>query len=127
MLVLLPTCQKDIRQLQNLLRWMKKLGPLKSHCALICCDAATDAGEVLEAQKIAVDLFGESRVISNNAPVMGWPDGPWSLFTTATAYIEAEWPQPFLIVEPDAIPLDRGGLMRSERIPAACVRREGQP
>jgi hypothetical protein len=105
MLILFPTHRGDIRALQNLLRWILQLGPLKNHDALICADAATPMNEAEQAHIIAKEIFREVRVITNPQPVSGWKEGSWSLFQAATEYIEKEWPQPFLLMETDAIPL----------------------
>lgn len=123
MLVVCLTHAGDIAKLHALLEWIANLGEYKSHDCLIVADAGTAALSVMEAHKLASGIFREARVTSNAESVKGWPAGCYSLFTTATEYVAKEWPQPFLILEPDAVPLKPGWLDFIERDYKAC----GQP
>lgn len=109
-LLVLPTHAGDSKQARDLLLWNAKLGESKNHCALICCDAGTPFDEVIALRELAETMFREVRVTTNHVSVKGWPDGCYSLFTAAVKYIFTSWPQPFLILEPDAIPLRPGWL-----------------
>lgn len=118
-LVVMACHQGDVIQLQELLRWIKKLGPLKSHKALIVADSATAFTDAINVKSLADEIFADSRLITNEQPVSGWPDGPYSLFTTALKNVA----EPFLILEPDAIPLRTGWLDAISEDYARC----GQP
>src|SRR4029079_14020128 len=110
MLVVTPFHAGDLEFLRQLFVWMQKLGNLKSHSLLMVSDAGAPFDRVISLRELGEQIFGEVRLISNEATVIGWPDGCYSLFNTATKYIQEQCPQPFLILEPDAIPLKPGWL-----------------
>ncbi len=112
MLVVIPIHAGDIAQAKTLLEWILKLGENKSHDCLIVVDAGTPFDKAIEIRELASAIFREVRLISNEVPTNGWPAGPYSLFRAATKFIAESWPQPFLILEPDAIPLRRDWLDR---------------
>lgn len=105
MLVVIPTHAGDIHQAIALLEWILKLGQNKNHDCLIVADGGTPFDKTVRAREVAGAIFREVRLTTNEREVKGWPDGCYSLFRTAVEFIEKYWPQPFLILEPDAIPL----------------------
>jgi hypothetical protein len=115
MLVVTPCHVGDIDALRQLLLWIQKLGACKAHQLLLVADAGTPIDKVVEVMELAGQVFGEVRLVTNPTSVIGWPDGCYSLFNTATKYISEHWPQPFLILEPDAIPLKPGWLDQIEQ------------
>lgn len=107
MIVAFTTHQGDIEQLISLLKWCVMLGPQKDHNALIVADCATDYGRVIAARRLAAEVFYSARIVTNREPVKGWADGSKSLFLRA-AEVASESDEPFLLMEPDAIPLRPG-------------------
>lgn len=110
MLVVIPTHAGDIAAATELLHWILKLGQNKTHDCLIVADAGTPFDRVKSAREVAAGIFKEVRIITNGQSVKGWPQGCYSLFRTTTKFIADYWPQPFLILEPDAVPLRSGWL-----------------
>jgi len=111
MLVALPTFAGDCHQLCRLLRWIEKLdGKLVNHDALLAFDAGTPFDAAMEAQRIAERIFREVRVFSTETSVKGWPIGPNVMFHAIAKYVQEHWPQPFLLMEPDAAPIRPGWL-----------------
>lgn len=110
MLVVLPCHSGDVKQLLELLRWIKDLGLLKNHNALIVADPQTAYHEVLACRKVSAEVFGEVRLVSSKESVSGWTAGANDLFRTACAYVNNMWPQPWVWLETDAIPLKSGWL-----------------
>lgn len=110
MLVALLVCQHDISDLRRLLNWISLLDGKLQHDALIACDAAVPYREALETRDEARRIFREVKFTTNQVSVTGWKEGSYSLFCAATKFIAEKWPQPFLIVEPDCVPLRKGWL-----------------
>lgn len=108
MLCVFPTFNGDIRNLIRLLEWINELGPCKEHDALIVADFSTQYSEIFQAKEIAQKSFREVRFTATGASVAGWPRGGNVLFHHAATYINDKWPQHFLWVEPDAIPIRAG-------------------
>lgn len=123
MLVVTPCHNGDLEFLRQLLLWIQKLGSCKNHQLLIVADAGSAFDKVIAIRELGEQIFGEVRLITNEAAVVGWPDGCYSLFNTAAKYVAGQWPQPFLILEPDAIPLKAGWL---DAI-AEAYQKEGKP
>lgn len=103
-------CVSDATRLHDLLTFIGQLGGCKGHSALLVADAATPFLECAKAKQLALKSFDEVRCISNGESQTGWPAGPNSLFYAASAYIQAHWPQPWLLMETDAVPLVAGWL-----------------
>lgn len=106
MLAALLICEKDVHLAQDLLRWIGELGGCRNHDLLIVADAGTAFTDVIEARTIGAATFKTVSVITNGASVKGWPAGCWSLFQTAIHNVK----EPFLLIEPDSIPLKAGWL-----------------
>lgn len=109
-LVALGTHAGDIGDAKKLLVWISQLGERKQHCMLLAVDAGTPFDQVIELRELAETMFREVRVTTNGHTVVGWPAGPSSLFKTAATYIREKWPQPWIWLESDAIPLRAGWL-----------------
>lgn len=105
MLVCLGTHSKDIADAKRLLLWIAKLGDHRQHSLLIAVDAGTPFDEVMVLRELAEGIFREVRVTTNTHSVSGWPAGANSLFKTAATYVHQKWPQPFLWLESDCVPL----------------------
>lgn len=106
MLVALLLCEKDGALACDLLKWIGELGGCRNHNLLIVADAGTAFTDVIEARTIGAATFKTVSVITNGTSVKGWPAGCWSLFQTAIHNVK----EPFLILEPDAVPLKAGWL-----------------
>jgi hypothetical protein len=115
MLVALPTHSGDIADLARLLDWIKRLGDCKQHSALIIADAGTAFDQVMNVREQAGQIFRDARVITNERPVKGWPDGANSLFKAAAAFIHEHVHQSFLWLEPDCVVMCPGWLDDLER------------
>lgn len=106
MLLALLTFSGDIQAAQNLLDWIGELGGCQNHALVIVADAGTPFDEASAALELGRKSFRSAKLVANDKSVMGWPDGSWSLFQTAINFAR----EPFLILEPDAIPLKSGWL-----------------
>lgn len=105
MIVALLFSSKDSAAAQELLRYIAALGGCKAHDALLVADFATPFASCQKMRRLAKQSFREVRCISNGKSVEGWPAGPNSLFLAAATYISQAWPQPWLLLEPDCVPL----------------------
>lgn len=110
MLCVLPTFQGDISQLVDLLKWIEHLGPCKAHKALIVADASLGYNACLKAKEVADRVFSDTKIICTPKPVSGWPRGANHLFCRAAIDIWKFRKEPWLWLEPDAIPLRTGWL-----------------
>lgn len=104
MLVALPVYQRDINLALNLLNWIQQLGGCPAHESVIVADAATPAGLCLQLRQAALRCFHSTEIITNPQSVLGWPQGPNSLWLAAANYAKHKR-EPFLFLETDAIPL----------------------
>ena len=114
MLVVIPTHSGDVYRTKELLLWIERLGRNVGHDLLIVADAGTEYPQILECLRIGRRSFESCDVVSNRESVKGWPDGCYSLFRTATASVYQTHRRPFLLLEPDAIPLRTGWLNQIE-------------
>jgi hypothetical protein len=73
-------------------------------------DAGTPWPDCAELLGLANKLFRRANLITNKAPVKGWPTGANSLFFTAAEHVKANKLGTWLFMEPDAIPLRSGWL-----------------
>lgn len=111
MLVAFPTFQGDVHLLEKLLLWIEKLDPnLPLHDCLLVFDRDTPFDFATRCHTIASRVFREVRTTATRQSVKGWPAGPNTLFFHAAKTIYEDWPQPWLLIEPDSIPLRSGWL-----------------
>jgi len=103
-LVALPVHTGDLSRLKNLLTWCAQLSGCHGHSAVIVADAATPASAILDLKKDALLSFDSVDVITNEKPVVGWVPGANSLFLTAAQFAKQR-NEPWLFLEPDAVPL----------------------
>lgn len=101
----------------NLLEWIHELGGCKKHEALLVADSGVDWQRCLEVKRLAAKSFKTVTLISNEKSVIGWVEGPKSLFLKAAQYVRREtyW-QPFLQMETDAVPLKSEWLDQIEAV-----------
>lgn len=107
MILVLPYCSKDAAQAHDLLRWIGDLGGCKGHECLLVIDAAVGWDNAVKARDLAAPSFDKVSCVSNPAPVEGWIPGSCSLFRCAAERCAG---QPFMWIEPDAVPLKKGWL-----------------
>lgn len=110
-LIALLTHSGDIAAARRLLNWIALLdGTLPTHDALIVCDAAVPYREAMKLRDDARKIFRQVHFTTNGTSVTGWQAGSYSLFKTAVRKVAEKWPQPFLLLEPDCVPLRKGWL-----------------
>lgn len=111
MICVLPFCPSDAHELRSWLLWNKQLGGCKNHRALLVADAAVDWEDALSFVQIAEQQFASVSITSPEAPVVGWPQGPNTMFLTASRFIAGMTDrEPWFWCEPDCIPLRQGWL-----------------
>lgn len=110
MICVFPVHAGDLGQLIDLLNWIEHLGPCKSHKALIVADAQLGYRPALKAKEITDRIFESTAIICTAKSVTGWPKGANHLFVRAAVDIWKFRKEPWLWLEPDAIPLRAGWL-----------------
>ncbi len=111
MQVVIPFHDADAEDALDLLCWIEQLGGAATHNCLLAVDAGLDWGVVIDALAQANRVFRFVQIISNDEPVSGWPRGANSLFWKAAEHCK-KLDEPFLWLEPDAVPLSRDWLLR---------------
>lgn len=104
MLTVFPFYEGDADRMLGLLEWIYDLGGCMSHDALLVADAGVDWQRCLEVKKLAAKSFKTVAMVTNEQSVIGWIEGPKSLFLRACEYAN-DHRVPFLQMETDAIPL----------------------
>lgn len=107
MLVVLPFCNKDKPIAVHLAEWINDLGGVKAHECMLIHPPSTEPGGVLEPLR---EAFKKLFILRTPDDLDGWPQGPNLMFRRAARQIEAASPQPWLWLEPDAIPLSQTWL-----------------
>lgn len=109
MICFFPVHQGDAYTLKNLLIWIRQLGGCAGHKAVIVADAGMTSYSVFDLKQKAEQSFGDVTIITNQTSVKGWIHGSNSLFLEAAkcAHTQSE---PWLFLEPDAVPLKRRWL-----------------
>lgn len=116
MLCVFPHYSGDVDSLIRLLHWIGELGGCPKHDALLVSDAATPYESAKVALELAQKSFRSARLITNDLSVVGWPQGPNSLFATAAKSAD----QPWFWCETDAVPLKPGWLEAIEDTYSKC-------
>lgn len=117
MLVALAFFAGDVKQAQNLLRFIGQLGGVSNHDALLVADSETPWNEARDCHRLAKACFKSVHSITNGKTVEGWIPGSCSLFKTAAVWCAG---RPFLFLEPDAAMLRPTWLDEFEAAYAAC-------
>lgn len=100
----------DIRQAQSLLRWIARLG--KNNCdILLCVDRDTPLDEVMACQKVALESFTDCHITTNAVATKGHKEGSYSLFKAACEAVARRY-GPFILLEPDSVPLQKDWFER---------------
>lgn len=101
------------------LEWVAQLGGAKNHEALLVADCATQWSDCLSIVDLAQSVFGRVELAATDKSVSGWPAGSNALFRHAAEEMNRRG-QPFLWIEPDAIPLKSGWIDAIEAAYKAC-------
>lgn len=109
MTVALPFFQGDVAKLRDLIEWIGLLGGAKKHSAQFVADAATQWTDCVAMVKAAKAVFDDVSIVTTPSEVTGWPKGSNAMFRCAAEEMHKR-SQPFLWLEPDAIPLRSGWL-----------------
>lgn len=111
MLVAFPTFQGDVHLLEKLLLWISILDPKLNHDALLVFDHDTPFDAATRCHTIASRIFREVRTTATDKSYKApWPIASNQMFHFAAGYVQEKWPQPWLLCEPDAVPLRSGWL-----------------
>lgn len=104
MTLVFPLSQVDEQLALKQAKWIAELGGCQGHTALVVSDkrvansAATIASDLTAAGFLTVEHV--------DAPeIDGWPAGPNTLFKSVAKHIEYTTKEPWLWIEPDAVPL----------------------
>lgn len=106
LLVAFPFCAKDVDRLLDCLLWCSQLGKSWSPCLLVADPDVTwvDGQRAIE---LAGKAFSNVDMVALDNHVEGWIPGSNALFRRAAEEAKAR-NLPFLLVEPDAVPLKAG-------------------
>lgn len=102
MLTVIPFCNKDKPIAVHLAEWIAELGGVKAHDCMLVHPPTTEPSGVMEPLR---EAFKKLYILRTPDDEDGWPQGPNLLFRRAAIQIEATSPQPWLWLEPDAIPV----------------------
>ncbi len=105
LLVVLPTHAGDVSQTEVLLKWIKSLGMVSEHSLMIAADAEVPQEKVKALLDIVRGEFHSVRAMIVNTGVKGWPQAANFMFRAAARQVNEFYRQPFLFLEPDAVPL----------------------
>lgn len=109
MIIVFPYCHKDHDQAVRLVDWLTEIGPFLNHDLLIVRDVRAPLLPELRP------LFRSSKELAITDDVHNsWPQSPNLMFAKAAKYIEYRPKQPWLWLEPDAIPLRASAFDESE-------------
>ena len=117
MIVAIPYHAGDIDLMRRWAAHVKKLGDNKNHTIILAIvrKASTDGiKEVLESS------FGSVDVLECYHSETGWPLSCNMSFEQIVWHINGKYKKPFLLMEPDAVPLKTGWLDEIEKEYTAC-------
>lgn len=106
MLVAIAYCQKDQQQAEWLSGWMAELGPYPNHRLLV----ARDLRSTKENLFVDVGFASVKEIVIKDDAWNSWPISCNNAFRTVGKNIEFGTREPWLWLEPDAIPLCQGWL-----------------
>ncbi len=115
-LVVIPFYKGDYNQAKDLLEWINDLGEVKNNSCLLLADIKMPIADINVLRDIAQKCFKDVAVTTtpHSLPNEKWPIGPNWMFQTACEYVYKNTANPFLWLEPDALPLKRGWLAEME-------------
>lgn len=105
MLVCLGYHAGDLTQAERLADWMRELGPYPGHSLLVARDKSAQAQPFAN---VGFDSVEEIVVVDD---AWGkWPESANNVFRKLAKHIQYTKPQPWLLLEPDAVPIASGWL-----------------
>lgn len=111
MICVVPFHSKDAPNARNLLRWITELGGCKNRNAILVADAGCNWAMALDMQRLANQAFGNATLVcTDESYTEPWPVSANRMFYYGSQYIHEHVKQPFLWLEPDAVPLKPGWL-----------------
>lgn len=116
MRVILPFHAGDAHLAKEWVDWALDLTTEKHGDLTLVCDNQVDAKVIAEIHTVAARVFNSTRILSVSNR-RRWPDGPNHMFKEAA---KAHANEPFLWMEPDAIPLKPGWLELIEDAYVSC-------
>lgn len=117
MLTVLSFHAGDAALALRLLRWIENLGGCAGHRLILLADSSTPFDQCVKLLETAKPLFATVGLTATEEPVRGWIAGANSQWWAATQLANGE---PFLWLEPDAVPLCPGWLNVLEGGYSAC-------
>ena len=118
MIIALAVCNKDRHLAVKLAEWMRDLGGMKNRGILLCLTRSTDPAGIVEPLR---ETFGKVGFCKPDHEYDGWPEGPNSMFQAVAWHVHHIVKQPFLFMEPDAVPMHRGWFDDIEAAYNECV------
>lgn len=111
MLCVIPFCARDAWATLNLLAWMRELGEMKKHQALLVSDHGINTELLNKIHGAASSIFNRTELsqLSRCNP-HGWPRACNGMFSHALYVVNKRFKCPFWWNEPDCIPLRAGWL-----------------
>jgi hypothetical protein len=110
-IVVFPTCHKDLGQCQKLIDWCSEIDTYPNHQALIVASTLITNEQISSLVASAQKSFSNVTAIKQKiAEEGGWPISPNRMFQLAAQWVQDVGRREWLWLEPDAIPLRAGWL-----------------
>lgn len=119
MIVALAFHAGDVRSALDLLKWIGQMGGSKRHCLVLVVDNGVSWTDGIKALRLGREAFATAQMFATGRNVSGWIEGSNSLWVKA-AEVGAGLGQPWLFLEPDAVPLKADWLDRIEAEYSRC-------
>ena len=94
---------------------MSQLGGLSEYRCLLVADAAVQWSKATAALELANGMFRIATLLITDEPIQSWRRGANALWLKAAQFAK-EQNEPFLWLEPDAVPLKRGWLVGIDKM-----------
>lgn len=104
----IPYCQKDLELAKNLLKWIGELNGCGCHSCVLIADSNVSKEERLALKELAIPSFFHVESLPVNISTFGF--APNHMFMSAAQQMMLKFKQPWLWLEPDAVPLREGWL-----------------
>ncbi len=105
LLVALPTHAGDVNRTETLLKWIAELGHVGEHNLMIAADSELPTERVKALLEMARPHFNTVRAMIVQTGVRGWPQAANMMFKAIARQIYEGYRLPWLLLEPDAVPL----------------------
>lgn len=109
-LVVTPFHPGDIEQAFRQAQWIRELGRLSGHDLLLIADTRCSKEQVEALHLEYAASYDHVEVLDFVDHYRKWPESPNQVFGLAARHIMRAKPQPWLFLEPDAVPLKTGWL-----------------